>query len=693
MNLRDLRKKRRDGTATPWFWLSATLLVSFSHACLAQQAAAIPPTVASISFSPAAIQSGGTSTMSIALGNSNATAATLQNALVDNLPPGLTVSGATIGGSCPGGAVTARPGTALVSYAAAATIPANIGCSFSVTVTATSATQATYTNTIPAGALQTDLGNSPTAASATLTVQTGVTIPNVTGLPQSAAAAQLAAAGFTVTVTQQYSATVAGGRVITTQPAPGTAQPRASSVRMLVSQGPGSAANTPLSGVPGLTAEQISVARGLEQTCTALATASTAGTALNVKQQDLLSKCSALISDYSGGTNVPDLQRALNAVSGRQATATARVPMQFAAGQIANVTDRLSAVRAGAQGLSFSGLDLPIPGEAQEVLRPLLGLFDSLFGKHPLGGSAGDDSGLFGDRLGVFVTGTLRRGSEATSDAESGFDFKNTGLTVGADYRLGDSYVVGIAGGYGKSETDFDDSGGRLDAKHSSVSLYGSYFTDRFHVDALAGFGHNSYQLGRDISYDSSSVSVGCDGVSCSTSTSGSTGAREYTLSTSSGLDFHVAAFAFGPTLELEYKQVRVSGFTESGPSGLDLMLGSITSDSLLAKTGGYASYAFKTSWAVILPQVRLRYLHEFLNDARTQSVQFAADTLPGASDRAFSVYTDHTSRNYLDWRASVLFQFPHGIAGFIDYGGIAGLQDISVHELNIGLRVETGGL
>jgi hypothetical protein len=40
-----------------------------------------------------------------------------------------------------------------------------------------------------------------------------------------------------------------------------------------------------------------------------------------------------------------------------------------------------------------------------------------------------------------------------------------------------------------------------------------------------------------------------------------------------------------------------------------------------------------------------------------------------------------------------VLFQFPHGIAGFIDYGGIAGLQDISVHELNIGLRLETGGL
>jgi hypothetical protein len=35
--------------------------------------------------------------------------------------------------------------------------------------------------------------------------------------------------------------------------------------------------------------------------------------------------------------------------------------------------------------------------------------------------------------------------------------------------------------------------------------------------------------------------------------------------------------------------------------------------------------------------------------------------------------------------------QLPHGIAGFIEYGRVAGLQSISMHELNIGLRVETG--
>lgn len=39
-------------------------------------------------------------------------------------------------------------------------------------------------------------------------------------------------------------------------------------------------------------------------------------------------------------------------------------------------------------------------------------------------------------------------------------------------------------------------------------------------------------------------------------------------LNTDAGMDFHHEALAFGPTVELEYKQVGVNSFTESSPSG-----------------------------------------------------------------------------------------------------------------------------
>jgi uncharacterized protein YhjY with autotransporter beta-barrel domain len=531
-----------------------------------------------------------------------------------------------------------------------------------------------------------------TDASANMTVavaQTTVSIPaDIVGQPQAAGSAELTAAGFVVTIAQQVSATVAPGRVITTQPSPGTAAASGSTVKLIVSQGPGSVAGGPISSVPGLTAQQVAAARGVEKTCSALAGASTTGTTLTSSQQDLLDKCAAIIADYSGGTNVPGLQQTLNSISGRQATATARIPMQFAAGQIANVGARLDALRAGEHGLSLSGLDFGMPGPMQLAFKPLLEL-----ARGALGGGAGDDppNSLLGDRLGLFLSGTLRRGSEATTDAEEGFDFKYSGLTLGADYRLGDSYVLGVAAGYGKSRSIFDDSAGRLDARHWSESVYGSFSKDRFHIDLLAGFGHVSYDLFRNIQYGSSSSSVGCGNGVCSTDTTGNTGAREYSLVASSGMDFHRDAFAFGPTLELDYKQVGINGFTEAGPSGLDLNFGGMSSSSLLAKLGGYGSYAYKTVLGVIVPQVRLRYVHEFLNDPRTQTVEFAADTLPGAADRAFQVYTAAINRNYLDWRASVLWQFPHGIAAFAEYGGLSGLQNIRLHELNLGVRIETG--
>ena len=657
----------------------------------AGQAAPIPPTIASVTFAPASIQSGASSTLTITFGNANTTAATLSAAFTDFLPPGMTVAAAA-STTCSGGNIAAATGSGTITYTGGAIPPG--GCAIRAPVTgASSQGSKYYSDTIGAGALQTNLGTNPNSVSASLTVQAAAVVPNTVGLSQAAAQAQLVGAGFAVVITQVYSATVPYNQVISTQPAAGTSQARGSTVRVQVSQGPGAANSTQLTTVPGLTPEQQAVARGLQSTCTALATAELGGTTLTARQQDLFNKCTSLIADYGGGTNTAGLGSALNAISGRQATAEARIPMQFAAGQITNISERLGAVRSGITGFSgFSNLDLGLPGSSQALLTGLADIVRGLFGEQPLGGGAGDEpGGLFDNRLGVFVTGTLRRGTQSETDAESGFDFRNTGFTAGADYRLGTSYVLGIAAGYGKSTTTFDDSGGRLDAKHTSVALYGSYFTERFHLDWQAGYGHASYDLSRDINYDSSSLSIGCNGVTCSVGTSGDTGAREYNFEVGSGYSFNRDAWEFGPTLELDYHHVSLAGFDESGPSGLDLSVHGMSTSSLLSKLGGVASYAWKTRWGVVLPQLSARYLHEFQNNARAETMQFSADTLPGAADRSFAVYTDQPDRNYFDWKASVLMQFPYGISGFINYGGLAGLSHVSTHELNVGLRLEIG--
>jgi len=128
-----------------------------------------PPSV-SKSFVPASIGAGGTSTLTISLGNGNAGPATLTAALVDNLPAPVVVAPTpmlVVSGGCSAADVTAVAGASSVTVRSGALIPAG-GCAISVRVTASTA--GVYVNTIPAGDLQTDLGNNATPAQATLTV-------------------------------------------------------------------------------------------------------------------------------------------------------------------------------------------------------------------------------------------------------------------------------------------------------------------------------------------------------------------------------------------------------------------------------------------------------------------------------------------------------------------------------------------
>ncbi|WP_158590408.1 SdrD B-like domain-containing protein [Noviherbaspirillum cavernae] len=129
-----------------------------------------PPTV-NKQFSPIAISANGKSTLTIVLGNTNSTDATLSAALVDTLPtlPGNIVVATpnNLSGTCTLASVSAPAGGATVTYASGAKIPAG-GCTISVDVTGT--VEGTYNNFIPAGALVTNIGKNVQPASANLEI-------------------------------------------------------------------------------------------------------------------------------------------------------------------------------------------------------------------------------------------------------------------------------------------------------------------------------------------------------------------------------------------------------------------------------------------------------------------------------------------------------------------------------------------
>jgi uncharacterized repeat protein (TIGR01451 family) len=143
-----------------------------------------PPTVTK-AFSPTTIAAGGTSTLTITLGNPNNSAATLTSAFTDTLPVNLVVaSSPNIGGTCNIGSVTTTSGS--LTLASGSSIPP-AGCTLRADVTTN--VPGTFVNTIPVGNLQTTFGNNPTPASATLNVIAPLTVsmqfnPMTVGLGQ-----------------------------------------------------------------------------------------------------------------------------------------------------------------------------------------------------------------------------------------------------------------------------------------------------------------------------------------------------------------------------------------------------------------------------------------------------------------------------------------------------------------------------
>lgn len=136
------------------------------EAAIPVHAPLLPPTLGK-SFTPSEIHSGGLSTLTIHLGNSNSNALVLSQEFVDTLPQGVSVADPVdlAGTTCAINKVRTSPGS--VSYASGASIPPG-GCIISVKVTATVGGR--HVNQLAVGVLQTNGGGNGNSAEAILLV-------------------------------------------------------------------------------------------------------------------------------------------------------------------------------------------------------------------------------------------------------------------------------------------------------------------------------------------------------------------------------------------------------------------------------------------------------------------------------------------------------------------------------------------
>ena len=424
----------------------------------------------------------------------------------------------------------------------------------------------------------------------------------------------------------------------------------------------------------------------VEALCPKLAALNASGQ-LSAAQQDVFLRCREV--KIQPGEEFDDLTEAdLNALDNMTSTQTSsmnRVTVEFAGPQVATVTGRMQALRAGTVG----GLALQMntqPVEPVYYAGPVTDL--------PADTASSASNSIWNHgRLGIFVNGSLGTGSRDQSEYEPGFDYDAYSITAGIDYRFTNNLVIGTALGYAFSEADIDNDGGNIESDGYGASLYATYYISEFYIDLIGVYGKKDYSTVRNVDY--SIVEFGGGGTTVVDQTfNGDPDAQEYGFSAGVGYSFFKWGFTLQPYGQLSYLDTDIDGYSESldrantdAGFGLALAFDDQEITSLISSLGARLAYTVNTSLGVIVPHVSFDWQHEYENDSRNITARFVNGI--DDVDNLIVIPTDDPDRDYYRLGAGCSAVLPHGMSAFASYETLIGLADISSHLVTIGMRYE----
>ena len=393
---------------------------------------------------------------------------------------------------------------------------------------------------------------------------------------------------------------------------------------------------------------------------------------------NFLRDCDDLIDAADNGDNGVGL--ALEQITPADLGAALDTALTGTQTQMAGIRSRMASLRAGVMGIDLERLNIHRGGWTLSG-RDLRHLLASLGGGGP---GAEVDSHL--GALGIFASGTFNFGDRGSTDDQTGYDFKSRELTLGADYRFTDQFVLGAALSHTAIDADMDEAGGYLDTRGYGVTLYGTYYpSDRFYFDGMVNYGWNDYDQRRNVIYRVQDADVDQH---FDSDYSG----RQFFVDLGAGYQFTRGNLSLGPEVRLSYLDVRVDAFEERAGGGGPGSAWAVEVEeqdlrSLVSSVGGRASYLIAQPWGTLQPQVEFGWLHEFNDDSRLVRGRF----LEGAAvpDNLFQLAMDPVDKDYFRLGLGLSARFDRGPSALVQYRTLFGYRNLEDHAITTELRWE----
>jgi fibronectin-binding autotransporter adhesin len=195
---------------------------------------------------------------------------------------------------------------------------------------------------------------------------------------------------------------------------------------------------------------------------------------------------------------------------------------------------------------------------------------------------------------------------------QKGFHSNNTGVVLGADYRVMDEALyVGAATSYTHSTMKWEDAYGRGNINSFYGTAYGSWYRKHYFVDGAFTAACNYFFANRTLDFGSVFRHAKSDhgGYELAGHVMGG-GSFYYSLS-DDPKEHNPPAGVFQPFLSFDHIYIHENGFHEHGAQSLDLTVREKNDNFLRTELGLRTSMCFIFSFGDFIPEIKMSYVRE----------------------------------------------------------------------------------
>lgn len=240
----------------------------------------------------------------------------------------------------------------------------------------------------------------------------------------------------------------------------------------------------------------------------------------------------------------------------------------------------------------------------------------------------------------------------AGATGNTGFHAGAGGMAAGADMRVKESGLVGVAAAYSSGRVTSSNTGGGMDVDMFHIGTYGSWTLGRFHVDGQLGLAHADYLARRNLGVVNLRAQGRGEGW-------GVNGAATF------GARYELGGVMLQPEMGLRFDELGRGALTETDGRAASLLVRADSAASLRSSFGLRAETSFVLSPDMTLtPTARMHWLHELADDTTRTTAAFT-----GAPAAPMVNTTAKTGRDAAALGLGATLTLPKGMAAFASYG------------------------